>query len=85
MASTNRGCRDAKPQAIIVRQRRPYYLLNMAETAHHKVSKCSASARSSARGRFLAIASLKPATKRANISSAQTDKAVGDYLDSHAR
>lgn len=56
-----------------------------SSTAHHKVPKCSVSARSSARGRFLAIASLKPVTKRANISSAQADKGVSDYLDSHAR
>lgn len=58
----------------------------MATTAHRAIKSGSAKPRrSTSSGRFLSVASLKPVTKRAKITSAQADKAVKDYLDSHAR
>lgn len=63
----------------------------MATTAHRATSKASSDrkgetvARSSSSGRFLSVASLKPVTKRATITSTQADKAVQDYLKSHKR
>lgn len=41
--------------------------------------------RSASSGRFLSVASLKPVTKRATITSAQADKAVKEYLSSHVK
>ena len=43
------------------------------------------SAGAAAKARFLSVASLKPVTKRATITSAQADKAVKDYLSAHAK
>jgi hypothetical protein len=59
----------------------------MATTANQTKSKsgsaisASKKGRSVSSGRFLSIASLKPVTKRATITSAQADKAVKDYLN----
>lgn len=59
----------------------------MVTKAHQTKSKsgsadnASKKGRSASSGRFLSIASLKPVTKRATITSAQADKAVKDYLD----
>ncbi len=67
------------------------YLLIMATNAHRTTSKTGSSqgtskiGRSASSGRFLAVASLKPVTKRATITSAQADKAVKEYLDTHKR
>jgi hypothetical protein len=64
------------------------YLISMATTAHRSPSKAGSSSKighSSTNGRFLSVASLTPVTKRATITSAQADKAVKDYLDSHKR
>jgi hypothetical protein len=63
----------------------------MATTASRTTSKAGSDReggkadRASSNGRFLSVASLTPVTKRATITSAQADKAVKDYLDSHAR
>lgn len=64
------------------------YLIHMTKTANRSPSKATSRSskmpvRSPSNGRFLSVASLKPVTKRATITSAQADKAVKDYLDSH--
>ena len=63
----------------------------MTATTHPTVSKpgstegTSKIVRSASNGRFLSVASLKPITKRATITSAQADKAVKDYLSANKR
>lgn len=46
-------------------------------------ARATNSAQSLSSRRFLMVASLKPVSKRATITSAQADKVVRDYLDAH--
>ena len=65
------------------------YLRVMATHAYRTTKSSSthgsSKSRSTLSGRFLSVASLKPVTKRATITSAQADKVVKDYLDLHAK
>ncbi|WP_215413960.1 hypothetical protein, partial [Escherichia coli] len=84
------GDRDTRSQWIsVATEAEERYLMGMATSTLRGIETSSVQAAASPRAlpnrRFLMVASLKPVTKRATITSTQADKAVRYYLAAQLR